>query len=102
MVYRINVQTLTNVGSWEFDGRIIQVGNSCTEVTKIFAGCLTPEGPGRLYKIMNQSHVEIEWTWTWKDVESDEFTAANKRLNIQLIRKFVLTMLCIDMFQIQT
>lgn len=87
MVYRIKVQTLTNVGNVEYDGRIIQMGNSCTEVTRVFAGCLTPEGPGRLYKIMNQSHVETEWTWTWKDIDSDELTTASKRLNLQPARK---------------
>ncbi|XP_025102123.1 uncharacterized protein LOC112568830 isoform X2 [Pomacea canaliculata] len=87
MVYRIKVQTLTNVGNVEYDGRIIQVGNSCTEVTRVFAGCLTPEGPGRLYKIMNQSHVETEWTWTWKDIDSDELATASKRLNLQPARK---------------
>ncbi|XP_025101617.1 uncharacterized protein LOC112568520 isoform X2 [Pomacea canaliculata] len=82
VVYRVEVQTKLNVGSWEYDGRIFQT-NHCTEITSTSVGCLSAAGPARLYKVLNRSHDEIEWTWTWKD--SDDIKTMKKGLKLYVL-----------------
>ncbi|XP_025103278.1 uncharacterized protein LOC112569641 isoform X2 [Pomacea canaliculata] len=80
--YRVEVQTKLDMGSWEYDGRIFQT-NHCTEVTSTSVGCLSAAGPARLYKVLNRSHEEIEWTWTWKD--SGDIKTMEKGLKLYVL-----------------
>ncbi|XP_025101619.1 uncharacterized protein LOC112568521 isoform X2 [Pomacea canaliculata] len=82
VVYRVVVQTKLDVGSWEYDGRLFQT-NQCTEITSTFLGCLSAAGPARLYKVLNRSHEEIEWIWTWKD--SGDIKTMKKGLKLYVL-----------------
>lgn len=76
-IYRLEVQTKTKDGTYEYDGRVIQWNNTCIVTYEKSVRCLSKNGPAELYRKLNQTHVEIEWTVSWKEVDSGSLRTIN-------------------------
>lgn len=86
--YRITVNTRTKSDSLEYDGTIVFWNNMCTYTYQTSTRCITQSGPAELYRKVNRSHVQIEWTWRDKDFRFGNFTSMRKELLLSVACKY--------------
>lgn len=91
MLFTITTQTRTIDGSIEYDGSITSIfKGACIATHGTSVRCVTPTGPGELYRVVNRSHVQIEWQWKWIDKISGNFLLAQKGLKLNILCKYCL------------
>ncbi|XP_025100483.1 uncharacterized protein LOC112567849 isoform X2 [Pomacea canaliculata] len=85
-LYTIKVGTRTIAGSLEYDGSITFFETSrCSETLNTSVRCTTPAGPAELYREVNRSHVQIEWKWQWKNLQSSRYLNNQKELKLNVL-----------------
>lgn len=87
--YVIEVRTRLSDGKVEYDGRVVRWNNTCTVTYQKSVRCVTKMGPVELYKKINNSHLEIEWSWTWKDNNSGRLKTNKWKKKLQDMRKYM-------------
>ncbi|XP_025101662.1 uncharacterized protein LOC112568551 [Pomacea canaliculata] len=83
--YAITVNTRTLDGKSEYDGSMTLLDGTCSDTRNTSVRCISPTGPGQLYRKVNRSHVQTQWEWKWKDPQSGRFMNNRKELNLNVL-----------------
>lgn len=82
--YVVELQTRRSDGKLEYDGRIVQLNSNCSVTRQKSVHCTTEGGPVQLYRKVNRTHTQIEWSWTGKDSQSQRLRSARKELKLNV------------------
>ncbi|XP_025100859.1 uncharacterized protein LOC112568055 [Pomacea canaliculata] len=83
-IYRMEVQTRTSDNNYEYDGRVVRWNNTCIVTYENSVRCLSDNGPAKLSRRVNRSHLEIVWTCSWKDSDSQSLRNIERRFNLKM------------------
>ncbi|PVD27367.1 hypothetical protein C0Q70_12524 [Pomacea canaliculata] len=86
-VYRLEIETKRSDGTYEYDGRLVSRNNKCLITYEHAVHCTSDQGPAELYKIVNRSHEEITFRWSWTDVEQQIMKTRQRTVKLKILCK---------------